>query len=32
MDQACECERVADFTDGFDPESCGCQVTRLDLT
>ena len=28
MDEACECEPVADYLEGYDRESCGCQGGR----
>ena len=28
MDEVCECELVADYVEGFDRESCGCQGGR----
>ena len=29
MDTACECEPVADYLEGYDRESCGCQGGRI---
>ena len=29
MEETCECEVVADYLEGFDRESCGCQGLSL---